>query len=213
MAPLPTIHLLRGLTSALSLLPSTLPTRTLAARQSTVTVVADPSSGGNDDPDDASTLTGGAIAGIVIGSVAGFLLVAWIVRSCTNLGAPPGDDDAVPGRPWYGGVRDEYPPRHVSRRRSWGRRSRSRSRSVSVSRGGYRGLGYGYHGHHNHHHHHNHGRRSKSVRRSAEVVVPVAEVPPAASVVIRDEGRRGGGYYGYGEAPVRASRSRSRGRY
>ena len=57
------------------------------------------------DSDGHSGLSGGAIAGIVIGSVAGFLLLLWIWRSCTNLGAPPTE-------PWY----DDGPPRRHKRR-------------------------------------------------------------------------------------------------
>ncbi|KAK3955243.1 hypothetical protein QBC32DRAFT_253768 [Pseudoneurospora amorphoporcata] len=95
------------------------PTRTLSPitrRQdtppvATVTVVQ-PNDDGGDDPTDASTLSGGAIAGIVIGSIAGLLLLIWIIRSCCNLGAPP-TDDKPNGKAWYDGVRDEYPPRHV----------------------------------------------------------------------------------------------------
>lgn len=33
---------------------------------------------------ESSNLSGGAIAGIVIGSIIGFLLIVWIVRSCNN---------------------------------------------------------------------------------------------------------------------------------
>jgi hypothetical protein len=146
------------------------------------------------DPTDATTLTGGAIAGIVIGSIAGLLLLIWIIRSCTNLGAPPGSEER-PGRPWYGGVRDEYPARHTSR---------SRSR-------------HSHHHHHSSRHHHRDGRRSRRASVVAvEQPVQVAEVSP---VVVRESRRstsRGPspqGYYGYGDGGVRGSRSRSRGRY
>jgi hypothetical protein len=113
----------------------------------------------------------------VIGSIAGFLLLLWIIRSCTNLGAPPGGE-AVPGRPWYGGVRDEYPPRHTT----GSGRSRSRGRSRSGSRHSHR------HSHHSHSRHHHHRRGSGGA------VYEVQEVPP---VVVR-EGRRSRSreYYG-----------------
>ncbi|KAI0015692.1 hypothetical protein F4780DRAFT_783900 [Xylariomycetidae sp. FL0641] len=55
----------------------------LPARQVTTTVVSTASSSGG-----AATLSGGAIAGIVIGAIAGFLLILWLVRSCVNLGHP-----------------------------------------------------------------------------------------------------------------------------
>ncbi|KAI1019787.1 hypothetical protein LB504_009542 [Fusarium proliferatum] len=59
---------------------------TLVARQNTETVTVTAS---GDNGNSAQTLSGGAIAGIVIGSIAGFLLLLWVVRSCLNLGAPP----------------------------------------------------------------------------------------------------------------------------
>ncbi|KAK4170842.1 hypothetical protein QBC36DRAFT_295917 [Triangularia setosa] len=123
----------------LSVLPS-LTTDFLSPRQDntppTVTVIT----GTNDnpppvtaDPDETTTLTGGAIAGIVIGSIAGLLLLIWIFRSCSNLGAPP-NKPAVPGKPWYGSVRDEYPPRHASRSRSRHSHPGHHSRTRTVSR-------------------------------------------------------------------------------
>lgn len=101
-----------------------LPSRTLAssgkirdyllkvrqATSSTVTVVADNSGNGG-----GNNLSGGAIAGIVIGSIVGFLLLWWIVRSCFNLGAPPGDDREA----WYRDVEPRnahYRDRHRHRR-------------------------------------------------------------------------------------------------
>jgi Ni/Co efflux regulator RcnB len=40
-------------------------------------------------------LTAGAIAGIIIGSVVGILLLIWVVRSCFNLGAPPQEREGL----------------------------------------------------------------------------------------------------------------------
>ncbi len=51
------------------------------------TVTVSSNSGNNGG--ESQPLSGGAIAGIVIGSIAGFLLLLWIIRSCGNLGAPP----------------------------------------------------------------------------------------------------------------------------
>jgi hypothetical protein len=123
----------------------------------------------------------------VIGSIAGFLILVWIIRSCTNLGAPP-NDPAEPGRPWYGSVRDEgYPPPHRSRGRSRHSRRESYRHSRSRSHGG------------------GHGSRNRSRRVSVvREAVPVTEVAPG---VVRDD------RYYYGGGPVREGRSRSRSRY
>lgn len=86
----------------------------LFARQvtTTVTVTAD-----NSDGDGTSTLTGGAIAGIVIGSVVGVLLLIWVIRSCFNLGAPPQEREGL-----YHHIeptRNRHHSRHHSRPRSY----------------------------------------------------------------------------------------------
>ncbi|KAI5921065.1 hypothetical protein F4810DRAFT_712883 [Camillea tinctor] len=55
----------------------------ISARQvATTTVIADSGTSGG------TTLSGGAIAGIVIGTIAGTLLLLWLIRSCLNLGYP-----------------------------------------------------------------------------------------------------------------------------
>ncbi|KAH7153201.1 hypothetical protein EDB81DRAFT_449613 [Dactylonectria macrodidyma] len=112
MAPLlssPDINIVKNL--ARSLATATLNPPQLVQRQdaptATVTVIADSGNGTK------TGLTGGAIAGIVIGSVVGILLLIWIIRSCFNLGAPPQEREK-----WY---RD--PPRHRHRSRSGHRRS------------------------------------------------------------------------------------------
>ncbi|KAJ0125204.1 hypothetical protein N8I77_006185 [Diaporthe amygdali] len=107
-------------------------TRVLHARQSTVTVTPADSS---DNSSSGTNLSGGAIAGIVIGSIAGFLLLLWIFKSCSNMGAPP-QEKREPA--WYDDVgagrsRRRGRSRHSSRRGSYyvqeahaPRRSRSR---------------------------------------------------------------------------------------
>ncbi|KAI1500161.1 hypothetical protein F5X99DRAFT_253610 [Biscogniauxia marginata] len=125
------------------------PTRTLpqaiskvlfARQAATTTVVADSGGGGS------SGLSGGAIAGIVVGTVAGTLLLLWLIRSCLNLGSPgiwgstfePGHEkpSAAPSDyPSSGGQQHHHRRHHHHhRRRSHSRHSRSRSPSRSPRR-------------------------------------------------------------------------------
>ncbi|KAI1746783.1 hypothetical protein F4782DRAFT_536112 [Xylaria castorea] len=131
-------------------------TKILASRQATTTVITDGGGSGS-----SNNLSGGAIAGIVVGSVVGVLVLLWIIRSC-----------GIMGRPGIWGTTyepdHEKPPPHVSTYHAntpYARRSRSR------------------HSHRSHHHH----RHSRSPR-PVEVVQPVAydtrgrspRAPPAA---------------------------------
>ncbi|KAK2606230.1 hypothetical protein QQS21_003401 [Conoideocrella luteorostrata] len=99
--------------------PTTDPLATKAgvfARQATVTVTAAPAPS-NDNGNQAQTLSAGAIAGIIIGSVIGILLLIWIVRSCFNLGAPPQNRESM-----YHHVKPERHHHHHSRHSSRPRR-------------------------------------------------------------------------------------------
>jgi hypothetical protein len=60
--------------------PSHFATAMLARQAATTTVVAP---NGNND---SSALDAGAIVSIIIGSIAGFLLLLWMIHSCSNLG-------------------------------------------------------------------------------------------------------------------------------
>ncbi|KAI0108874.1 hypothetical protein GGR51DRAFT_513408 [Nemania sp. FL0031] len=105
-------------------------TKVLPARQATTTVVTDGSTSGG------SVLSGGAIAGIVIGSIAGFLLLWWIVRSCGIMRRPSTWGDA------YEPAREKPSSYHhpeTSRRRN------------------------SHSGHHHHHHHHSRSPRRVDV--------------------------------------------------
>lgn len=116
------------------------PTRVLP-RQETVTVTS--------QSNESSSLGGGAIAGIVVGSIAGLILLIWLIWSCMRLGAPPsrggmGEADYSPD--YYG---SHSPHRHHHHRRHHRRHPRrevreyrtttpvvvdsGRRRSVSVS--------------------------------------------------------------------------------
>ncbi|KAK3349738.1 hypothetical protein B0T25DRAFT_248613 [Lasiosphaeria hispida] len=134
----------RALTPTKSLLSPALIQRQTAPGATVTVIAGDPNNNGpasSDDLDQARTLSGGAIAGIVIGSIAGLLLLFWIIRSCSNLGAPPGAAPNPGGRAWYDGVRDEYPPhhRHSSRSRSRHSRRSHRAHSRHHSTSGHRG--------------------------------------------------------------------------
>ncbi|GKT55615.1 hypothetical protein ColTof4_14127 [Colletotrichum tofieldiae] len=82
MAPVsPISNALSGAAAALTptrTLPQSLPD--ILARQVVTTVTATPET--TEESASDNNLSGGAIAGIVIGSIAGFLLLLWIVKSC-----------------------------------------------------------------------------------------------------------------------------------
>lgn len=113
------------------------PSKVLPRQVVTTTIVA------NNDPDDAATLSDGAIAGIVIGSIVGFLILLWIIRSCINLAHPGiwgqtfGASTEKVDEPDYHEHRHHHHHRHRSHSRhsSYGGRSprrRSTSRPVYV---------------------------------------------------------------------------------
>ena len=119
-----------GLDSLSKRLADALPAKTLAepptlvirqdAPPATVTVYRDaPDSGGGND------LSGGEIAGIVIGSVIGFLLLLWLIRSCVWGGA-------ARGRPPPDYYHHEEPKRHRRRSRHGHSQGRHRSRSIGA---------------------------------------------------------------------------------
>ncbi|KAI8956690.1 hypothetical protein F5Y11DRAFT_361501 [Daldinia sp. FL1419] len=116
------------------------PTRTLPAviskalsarQQGTTTVIA------QSDGESTQTLSGGAIAGIVIGSIAGFLILLWIIRSCVNYRNPgawgttfePDHEKPVSSHRHHSSTR--Y-PRETHGHRSRSRHSHRSSRRPSV---------------------------------------------------------------------------------
>ncbi|KFA80589.1 hypothetical protein S40288_09292 [Stachybotrys chartarum IBT 40288] len=153
-------------------------TAALARRQDTGTDAPPPDT--SDQSADSSELSGGAIAGIVIGSIVGVLLLWWIFRSCGNgFGMGPGDQRAAAAPP----------PRDYYYHHEKGRRGRSRS-----SRG-----------HRHHHHHHASPRRSGSLR---PVVIETGPRAPQATYQYQTPRGYDDGY-GY-PAQYTRTRSRSR---
>ncbi|KAF6829182.1 hypothetical protein CPLU01_08072 [Colletotrichum plurivorum] len=90
MAPVTPARIYSHLARAATTL--TTPTKVLP-RQVVVTVTPTPESTAESASN--ANLSGGAIAGIVIGSVAGFLILLWILKSCGLWGKPNqwGDED------------------------------------------------------------------------------------------------------------------------
>ncbi|KAL8347301.1 hypothetical protein RB598_000914 [Gaeumannomyces tritici] len=125
-------------------------------------------------PDDRQGLDPGAIAGIVIGSIVGVLLVIWIVRSCAanRLGSPP--------------------QQRVGRS---GSRPRSRSRHSSYSVYPEDDYHHRHHQHHRRHHdghrHHSHsaGPRHHSRRRSSSGWPVMVETRAPAPVYVYETRR------------------------
>ncbi|KAI0505706.1 hypothetical protein F5B22DRAFT_499792 [Xylaria bambusicola] len=173
----PAITLPSKVAEATRTLPQAI-TKVLSGRQSTTTVITQEPSDNSDSSSSSPNLSGGAIAGIVIGSIAGLLLLLWIIRSCTNMGKSnswgrtfePDHEKPPPRSSQY---RGDYPYHQETHHP---RRSHSR---------------------HSHHHHH-----SRSPRR-VEVVQPVVydsrsrspRAPPAAYYAGRassDRRRRSG---------------------
>ncbi|KAK4223115.1 hypothetical protein QBC38DRAFT_488359 [Podospora fimiseda] len=144
----------------------------LTARQATTTVIVDNNNNnGGGGGGKSGGLDAGAIVGIVLGTIAGILLLWWIIRVCSQPRDPRGSGGPRP--------RDDYYEEPIPRR--------SRSRSASRHSRGHR---------HHHHHGHSSSRRRSTSRpvvlqeEKAAYGVPVAA--PAAVYYSGDlEGRRG----------------------
>jgi len=176
MAPTPTLPLPEVLSHLLS------------PRQATATVTIIPTTSNSDSSSSqsagGSSISGGGIAGIVIGTIVGLLLIAWIVRSLSgdnkknNTAAPAPDNDR---QGWYDDRAGAVHGRTSSRHRHHSSRSRSRD-------------------HHRAHRHHS--RRSSTPR-------PVVVVDDKA---VYGEPRRPSGAYVVPMGEVRRSRSQGRSR-
>ncbi|TDZ21821.1 hypothetical protein Cob_v005393 [Colletotrichum orbiculare MAFF 240422] len=102
--------------------------RDIFARQ-VVTVTSTPES--TDESASDNNLSGGAIAGIVIGSIAGFLLLLWIIKSCGAWGQPNdwGDKDSYDDRRHHHDHRGRSPGSRHRRRNHHGHYHHETSRS------------------------------------------------------------------------------------
>ncbi|KAI1341183.1 hypothetical protein F5Y15DRAFT_26646 [Xylariaceae sp. FL0016] len=149
------------------------PTRTLPDLVSRVIVrqvVTTTTAVVNNNNNGGTNLSGGAIAGIVIGSIVGFLLLLWLIRSCLNLGHPGIWGSTF--EPSEEKPSSAYPDRHHHHHH---RRHRSRSR----------------------HSHHRHGHHSPSRRVSVVsttttrpvYVEPRGRSPRAPPVAYYQQGR------------------------
>ncbi|KAI0478893.1 hypothetical protein GGR56DRAFT_632438 [Xylariaceae sp. FL0804] len=123
----------------------------------------------------------GVVVGIVLGSVAGFLLLLWFVYWCVNLGGGGGgggqDTSSLDGDGRVGVA--SVVSRHSRPRTTTTTTHRRSSRSRSRSR----------HRRHNSHHRRSGGHRETvEVRRSERVVVP-DRVPPGPDQIVVEERR------------------------
>lgn len=107
-------HISNLISHASSPIPASI---SLSKRQAQILAIPTTYAGLNDGP------APGAVAGIVIGAVGGFLLVLWLLFTCFNMGGFPGSRG--------GEVVEEEIVRHRSRSP---RRSRSRSETIEITK-------------------------------------------------------------------------------